>query len=108
MEKENNIDGQPAKTSTTVTIRIIDLNDNKPEFYNCTGECDYSSDKQDSFTGYIEEHSSTGVSVANLTIVARDPDEVSLGSISLFLFIYYCTWSWLNVTPGCCFLGVGF
>ncbi|MGH0124758.1 UNVERIFIED_CONTAM: hypothetical protein FKN15_013872 [Acipenser sinensis] len=74
-EKENNIDGKPAKTSTTVTIRIIDLNDNKPEFYNCMGECDFSSDKQDSFTGYIEEHSSTGVSVANLTIVARDPDE---------------------------------
>ncbi|XP_058852409.1 cadherin-related family member 2-like isoform X1 [Acipenser ruthenus] len=74
-EKENNIDGQPAKTSTTVTIRITDLNDNKPEFYNCMGECDYNSDKQDSFTGYIEEHSSTGVSVANLTIVARDPDE---------------------------------
>ncbi|MGH0129996.1 UNVERIFIED_CONTAM: hypothetical protein FKN15_040507 [Acipenser sinensis] len=74
-EKENNIDGKPAKTSMTVTIRIIDLNDNKPEFYNCMGECDFSSDKQDSFTGYIEEHSSTGVSVANLTIVARDPDE---------------------------------
>ncbi|XP_058853087.1 cadherin-related family member 2-like [Acipenser ruthenus] len=76
-EKENNIGGKPAKTSTTVTIRIIDLNDNKPEFYNCMGECDFSSDKQDSFTGYIEEHSSTGVSVANLTIVARDPDEGS-------------------------------
>ncbi|XP_041079773.1 cadherin-related family member 2 [Polyodon spathula] len=74
-EKENNIHGQPAKTSTNVTISITDLNDNRPEFYNCKAECDYSSDKQDSFTGYIEEHSSMGVSVANLTIVARDPDE---------------------------------
>uniref|UniRef100_H3B6M0 Cadherin related family member 2 n=1 Tax=Latimeria chalumnae TaxID=7897 RepID=H3B6M0_LATCH len=76
-EKNQNIYGQTANATTDVTIRITDVNDNKPMFYNCTrNNCDFSNNNSlDVFTGEIKEHSSTGMAVSKITLVVRDPDE---------------------------------
>lgn len=76
-EKMLNIYGQNATANTSVTIRIIDINDNKPQFYNCdVTDCDFTAAPVERFFGEIEEHSSVRVPVANLTITAHDPDKV--------------------------------
>lgn len=76
-EENLNIHGQNAMVTTTVTIRVLDINDNKPEFYNCeVTNCNFKTDHATNFYGEIEEHSSVRVPVANLTITANDPDKV--------------------------------
>ncbi|XP_018429719.1 PREDICTED: cadherin-related family member 2-like, partial [Nanorana parkeri] len=85
-EKDLNIYGQIAATTTTVTIRILDENDNKPQFYNCeVTDCDFKTDLEINFYGEVEEHSSVRVPVANLTITANDPDKDQNGAFNLYL-----------------------
>ncbi|XP_072002353.1 cadherin-related family member 2 isoform X2 [Engystomops pustulosus] len=85
-EKNLNIHGQNATANTSVTIRIMDINDNKPQFYNCdVTDCDFTKGPVDSFFGEIEEHSSVRVPVANLTITAHDPDKDQNGAFYLYL-----------------------
>jgi cadherin-related family protein 2 len=69
--------GQEAKVSMWVTIRVTDVNDHKPEFYNCSlTDCLFTPDEaQVSFTGYVDEHSSTRIPIDDLTMVAYDPDK---------------------------------
>nr|DBA30926.1 TPA: hypothetical protein GDO54_006850 [Pyxicephalus adspersus] len=84
-EQNLNIHGQPATATTTVTIRVLDINDNKPQFYNCeVTDCNFQTD-QSNFYGEIEEHSSVRVPVANLTITANDPDKDQNGAFNLYL-----------------------
>lgn len=66
-----------ANATTMVTILVVDVNDNKPEFYQCSlPSCNFTK-SQNNFTGSIIEHSSSKVPVSNLSIVARDPDKVA-------------------------------
>ncbi|XP_051027697.1 cadherin-related family member 2 [Acomys russatus] len=83
-EESLNIYGQQANVSIWVTIRVTDVNDNKPEFYNCTlPGCSFSpQEAQVNFTGYVDEHASARISIDNLTMVAYDPDQ---GDNSIFL-----------------------
>ncbi|XP_077328531.1 cadherin-related family member 2 isoform X2 [Lithobates pipiens] len=88
MAREQNlsIHGQNATATTTVTIRVLDINDNKPEFYNCeVTDCNFKTDHATNFYGEIEEHSSVRVPVANLTITANDPDKDQNGAFNLYL-----------------------
>uniref|UniRef100_A0A5F8H4J1 Cadherin-related family member 2 n=1 Tax=Monodelphis domestica TaxID=13616 RepID=A0A5F8H4J1_MONDO len=82
-----NIYGQEAKASTWVTIRVTDVNDHSPKFYNCIlPDCDFSDDKVvTTFSGYVAEHASTRVPVSNLSIVAYDPDKGLNGTFLLSL-----------------------
>lgn len=74
-----------AQTSTLVTVLVTDVNDNKPQFYNCSlSSCNFSASAQNHFTGNIIEHSSTRLPVSNLNIVAYDPDKVGV-----------CPWFWV-------------
>ncbi|XP_069828853.1 cadherin-related family member 2 [Dendropsophus ebraccatus] len=85
-EKNLNIHGQNATANTSVTIRIIDINDNKPQFYNCdVTDCDFTATPEKRFYGEIEEHSSVRVPVANLSITAHDPDKDQNGAFTLSL-----------------------
>ncbi|KAM9311639.1 cadherin-related family member 2 [Gastrophryne carolinensis] len=85
-EKMLNIHLQNATTNTSVTIRILDENDNKPQFYNCDlTNCDFNAAPEGRFYGEIEEHSSVRVPVANLTITANDPDKDQNGAFVLYL-----------------------
>ena len=62
-----------------VTIQVMDINDNTPQFYLCTYlACNFSSPPEGNFSGQIEEHASARTPVANLSIVAYDPDKVSM------------------------------
>ncbi|XP_043925849.1 cadherin-related family member 2 [Protopterus annectens] len=75
-EHNVNVYGKEASTSVNITIKIEDINDNKPEFYNCSDnlECRFTQEsQQDNFAVEIEEHSSRGVPV--ITIGAKDSDE---------------------------------
>ncbi|NXR40073.1 CDHR2 protein, partial [Zosterops hypoxanthus] len=84
-EKELDIYGKVAQTSTLVTILVTDVNDNKPQFYNCSiSSCNFAS-AQNSFTGNIIEHSSSRLPVSNLNIVAHDPDKGINSSFELSL-----------------------
>ncbi|XP_044517576.1 cadherin-related family member 2 [Gracilinanus agilis] len=82
-----NIYGQEAKARTWVTIRVTDVNDHSPKFYNCIlPACDFSDDKTvTTFSGYVAEHSSTRVPISNLSMVAYDPDKGLNGTFSLSL-----------------------
>ncbi|XP_056430684.1 cadherin-related family member 2 isoform X2 [Hyla sarda] len=85
-ERMLNIYGQNATANTSVTIRIVDVNDNKPQFYNCdVTDCDFTATAEKKFFGEIEEHSSVRVPVANLTITAHDPDKDQNGAFILYL-----------------------
>ncbi|KAM8972015.1 cadherin-related family member 2 [Pelodytes ibericus] len=85
-EKEKNVYGEDATSRTSVTIRILDVNDNKPQFYNCDVEhCDFSDGPTANFFGMIEEHSAVRVPVANLTITTNDPDKDQNGAYNLHL-----------------------
>ncbi|TRY54651.1 hypothetical protein DNTS_031194 [Danionella cerebrum] len=71
-ETNLNVDGVIASTVADLQITIGDLNDNGPEFYECEAEiCEQKS----SFTGNVNEHSSAGLSVAELRITVKDPDQ---------------------------------
>uniref|UniRef100_A0A4X2JRV5 Cadherin-related family member 2 n=1 Tax=Vombatus ursinus TaxID=29139 RepID=A0A4X2JRV5_VOMUR len=82
-----NIYGQEAKAKTWVTIRVTDVNDHSPQFYNCIlPDCDFSDDKVVStFSGYVTEHSFTRVPISNLSMVAYDPDKGLNGTFLLSL-----------------------
>lgn len=69
------MDGIIASTMGELHISIGDLNDNGPEFYECEGETE-SCTQKNSFTGQVEEHSSAGLSVNELNIIVKDPDQV--------------------------------
>ncbi|XP_027499548.1 cadherin-related family member 2 isoform X2 [Corapipo altera] len=85
-EKNLNIYGNVAQTSTLVTVTVTDINDNKPQFYNCSlSSCNFSASVQDNFRGSIIEHSSTRLPVSNLSIVAHDPDKGINSSFKLSL-----------------------
>ncbi|NWS94927.1 CDHR2 protein, partial [Mionectes macconnelli] len=85
-EKDLDINGKVAQTKTLVTVTVTDINDNKPQFYNCSlSSCDFSASVQDNFRGSIIEHSSTRLPVSNLSIVAHDPDKGINSSFKLSL-----------------------
>ncbi|NWX27830.1 CDHR2 protein, partial [Notiomystis cincta] len=85
-EKNLNIHGNAAQTSTLVTVLVTDVNDNKPQFYDCSlSSCDFSASTQNSFTGNIIEHSSSRLPVSNLNIVAHDADKGINSSFELSL-----------------------
>jgi cadherin-related family protein 2 len=86
-EMHLDIYGQEAKVSMWVTIRVTDVNDHKPEFYNCSlADCLFTPDEaQVSFTGYVDEHSSTRIPIDDLTMVAYDPDKGNNGTFELSL-----------------------
>ncbi|NXH85690.1 CDHR2 protein, partial [Edolisoma coerulescens] len=85
-EKHLDIHGKVAQTSTLVTVLVTDVNDNKPQFYNCSlSSCNFSASAQNNFTGNIIEHSSSRLPVSNLNIVAHDPDKGINSSFELSL-----------------------
>ncbi|XP_035168266.1 cadherin-related family member 2 isoform X1 [Oxyura jamaicensis] len=84
-EKNLDIHGMVAQVSTLVTISVTDVNDNKPEFYQCSlPSCNFTK-SQSNFTGSIFEHSSPKVPVSNLSIVAHDPDKGINSTFELYL-----------------------
>ncbi|NXQ25989.1 CDHR2 protein, partial [Alaudala cheleensis] len=75
-EEHLDIHNKVAQNSTLVTVLVTDVNDNKPQFYNCSlSSCDFSASAQSNFTGTIIEHSSSRLPVSNLNIIAHDPDK---------------------------------
>nr|XP_023966589.1 cadherin-related family member 2 [Chrysemys picta bellii] len=85
-EEKLDIYGQVAQASTTVTVQVTDVNDNTPQFYDCElPACDFTASPQSRFGGSLEEHSSAGVPVRDLHIVAHDPDKGSNGTFELQL-----------------------
>ncbi|KAM4819631.1 cadherin-related family member 2 [Thomomys bottae] len=86
-EHQLNIYGQDAKASVWVTIRVTDVNDHKPEFYNCSLEtCTFTPDEaQVNFSGWVEEHAATRIPIEGLTMVAYDPDKGNNGNFELSL-----------------------
>ncbi|XP_070595066.1 cadherin-related family member 2 isoform X2 [Erythrolamprus reginae] len=85
-EKNLNIYHQVAQASSQVTIHITDVNDNKPQFYLCTDPpCNFTGPPVVNVSGQIEEHASARTPVANLSIVAYDPDKGENGTFQLFL-----------------------
>ncbi|KAM6299559.1 cadherin-related family member 2 [Aegotheles albertisi] len=85
-EEQLNIYGEVALTSTLVAVTVTDVNDNKPEFYHCyLLSCNFSTSAQNNFRGNITEHSSSGLPVSNLSIVAHDPDKGINSSYELYL-----------------------
>ncbi|KAK2502461.1 hypothetical protein MC885_014654, partial [Smutsia gigantea] len=76
-EMHPNIYGQEAKVSIWVTLKVTDVNDHKPEFYNCSlPACTFTSQEaRANFTGSVDEHASTRIPIDNLTMVVRDPDK---------------------------------
>eukprot|EP00076_Gallus_gallus_P026435 XP_015149366.1 cadherin-related family member 2 [Gallus gallus] len=86
LARESNLDiyGNVAQASTLVTVLVTDVNDNKPQFYQCSSNCNFIH-TQSNFTGSIIEHSSSKVPVSNLSIVARDPDKGTNGTFELYL-----------------------
>ncbi|XP_053935664.1 cadherin-related family member 2 isoform X2 [Cuculus canorus] len=86
--REKNVDiyGKVAQASTLVKVVVTDVNDNKPQFYDCSlPSCDFSADPQNNFRGNIIEHSSSRLPVSNLSIVAHDPDKGINSSYELYL-----------------------
>ncbi|NXF04602.1 CDHR2 protein, partial [Smithornis capensis] len=85
-EKNLDIQGKVAETRTLVTVKVTDINDNKPQFYNCLlSSCNFSTSAQDNFRGNIIEHSSSRLPVSNLSIIAYDPDKGINSSYKLSL-----------------------
>nr|KAF6479422.1 cadherin related family member 2 [Molossus molossus] len=82
-----NIYGQEAKVSIWVTLRVTDINDHKPEFFNCSlPNCIFTpQEAQVNFTGSVDEHSSTRIPIDDLTMVVYDPDKGSNGTFLLSL-----------------------
>ncbi|XP_054698259.1 cadherin-related family member 2 isoform X5 [Grus americana] len=75
-EKHLDIHNKVAQASTLVTVTVTDVNDNKPQFYDCSlPSCNFSTSVQNNFRGNIIEHSSSRLPVSNLSIIAYDPDK---------------------------------
>ncbi|NXE91937.1 CDHR2 protein, partial [Menura novaehollandiae] len=86
--REMNLDihGKVAQSSTLVAVVVTDVNDNKPQFYDCSlSSCNFSASAQNNFRGNIIEHSSSRLPVSNLSIVAHDPDKGINSSFELSL-----------------------
>ncbi|XP_041847203.1 cadherin-related family member 2 [Melanotaenia boesemani] len=67
-ESKTNIHGVQASATTNVLINIIDVNDNKPEFYKCEEDtCVIATE----FTGEIAEHSMGAVPI-NMKVIDQD------------------------------------
>uniref|UniRef100_H3CJ85 Cadherin domain-containing protein n=2 Tax=Tetraodon nigroviridis TaxID=99883 RepID=H3CJ85_TETNG len=66
-ESKKDIHGVFANTTAQVQINIIDINDNKPEFYKCGDSCV----KAAYFTGEVLEHSFGSISI-NMTVKDLD------------------------------------
>nr|XP_017214654.2 cadherin-related family member 2 [Danio rerio] len=77
-----NVNGVIASTIGELQISIKDENDNSPEFYECEGE---ACMKKDNFEGNVNEHSSTGLAVANLNIKVKDLDGGENSTFNLHL-----------------------
>lgn len=76
-ETNLNIHGVQASATAEVSITIIDLNDNTPEFYKCSDtDCELAS----SFTGEVIEHS-LGAVFINMTV--KDADQNARAELSL-------------------------
>ncbi|XP_006158945.1 cadherin-related family member 2 [Tupaia chinensis] len=86
-EAHLNIYGQEAKVSIWVTLRVTDVNDHEPEFYNCSlPACTFTpQEAQNSFSGYVDEHAATRIPIDGLTMAAYDPDKGSNGTFLLSL-----------------------
>ncbi|XP_059948430.1 cadherin-related family member 2 [Mesoplodon densirostris] len=86
-EMHPNVYGQEAKVSIWVTLRVTDVNDHKPEFYNCRlPACTFTpQEAQVNFTGYVDEHASTRIPIDDLTMVVYDPDKGGNGTFLLSL-----------------------
>ncbi|KFP92516.1 Cadherin-related family member 2, partial [Apaloderma vittatum] len=85
-EKNLNIYDMEAWTSTLVTVVVTDVNDNKPQFYNCSlPSCDFSTSPQNNFRGNVIEHSSPRLPVSNLNIVTHDADKGINSTYELYL-----------------------
>ncbi|KFQ30493.1 Cadherin-related family member 2, partial [Merops nubicus] len=85
-EKNRDIYGKVAQARTLVTVVVTDVNDNKPQFYNCSlPNCNFSTHAQNSFRGSIIEHSSSRLPVSNLSIITHDPDKGINSSYELYL-----------------------
>ncbi|XP_016052626.1 PREDICTED: cadherin-related family member 2 [Miniopterus natalensis] len=86
-EMNLNIYGQKAKVSIWVTLRVTDVNDHKPEFFNCSlPNCTFTpQEAQVNFTGSVDEHSSTRIPIDDLTMVVYDPDKGLNGTFLLSL-----------------------
>ncbi|XP_043321759.1 cadherin-related family member 2 [Cervus canadensis] len=86
-ETHPNIHGQEAKASIWVTLRVTDVNDHVPEFYNCSLQaCAFTpNETQVNFTGYVDEHASTRIPIEDLTMVVYDPDKGNNGTFLLTL-----------------------
>ncbi|XP_069447847.1 cadherin-related family member 2 isoform X1 [Ovis canadensis] len=86
-EMHPNIHGQEAKASIWVTLRVTDVNDHVPEFYNCSlQDCAFTPDEtQANFTGYVDEHASTRIPIEDLAMVVYDPDKGNNGTFLLTL-----------------------
>ncbi|NXP53242.1 CDHR2 protein, partial [Heliornis fulica] len=84
-EKNLDINNKVAQASTLVTVTVIDINDNKPQFYHCSlPSCNFSTSTQN-FRGNIIEHSSSRLPVSNLSIIAHDPDKGINSKYELYL-----------------------
>ncbi|XP_053423053.1 cadherin-related family member 2 isoform X1 [Nycticebus coucang] len=86
-EVHPNIYGQEAKVSTWVTLRVLDINDHKPEFYNCSlAACTFTPQEACiNFTGSVDEHASPHIPIDGLTMVVYDPDKGRNGTFLLSL-----------------------
>ncbi|XP_013127193.2 cadherin-related family member 2 isoform X2 [Oreochromis niloticus] len=72
-ESKENIHGVRASVTTTVQINILDVNDNKPEFYKC-GDSGEDCVTATEFSGEILEHS---LGFINIGMTVKDPDKIS-------------------------------
>lgn len=90
-ETHLNIYGQEAKVSIWVTVRVLDVNDHKPEFYNCSlPACTFTPEEaQVNFTGYVDEHASPHIPIDDLTMAVYDPDKAGV-----------VAWVWAGVAGG--------
>ncbi|XP_039976001.1 cadherin-related family member 2 isoform X2 [Xiphias gladius] len=75
IESKPNIQGLQASTMAKVQINIVDINDNKPEFYKCAGSGEeLLCVKASNFTGEVFEHSLGSIPI-DMTV--KDLDKFS-------------------------------
>ncbi|XP_077589784.1 cadherin-related family member 2 [Stigmatopora nigra] len=72
-ESKLNIHGVHASTTASVLINIIDINDNKPEFFKCEGSGEMETcNKESQFSVNIAEHS---LGFVPLNMMVKDADK---------------------------------
>lgn len=68
-----NVNGIYANTTSTLSIQVDDVNDQRPLFYMCEGDvCTETND----FNGEVDEHASAGLSITGLNMRVKDKDAV--------------------------------